>query len=188
MCRWLAYSGPPIYLDSLILRPEHSLIAQSRRAFMSASVTNGDGFGIGWYGERPEPGLFRDTRPAWNDDNLKSVSEQIRARLFFAHVCASTGTATTRDNCHRFRHGPWLFMHNGLIGGLSRSGARWHWPSSRRSTPVSRGRPTARRSSISCSATGSRMTRARPSSRPSPRSGTSLRRLGSARPSRWPPW
>lgn len=120
MCRWLAYSGPPIYLDSLILRPEHSLIAQSRRAFMSASVTNGDGFGIGWYGERPEPGLFRDTRPAWNDENLKSVSKQIRSRLFFAHVWASTGTATTRDNCHPFQHGPWLFMQNGFIGGFDR--------------------------------------------------------------------
>lgn len=118
MCRWLAYSGPPIYLDSLILKPEHSLVAQSRRAFMSASVTNGDGFGVGWYGERPEPGLLRDTLPAWNDENLKSVSEQIRSPLFFAHVRASTDSATTRDNCHPFRHGRWLFMHNGLIGGF----------------------------------------------------------------------
>ena len=25
MCRWLAYAGPPIYLDLLLLEPEHSL-------------------------------------------------------------------------------------------------------------------------------------------------------------------
>ncbi|MBM3486029.1 MAG: class II glutamine amidotransferase [Alphaproteobacteria bacterium] len=56
--------------------------------------------------------------PAWNDDNLRSVSEQIRSALFFAHVRASTGTATSRANCHPFRHGRWLFMHNGAIGGF----------------------------------------------------------------------
>jgi predicted glutamine amidotransferase len=34
-------------------------------------------------------------------------------------VRASTGTATSRANCHPFAHGRWLFMHNGQIGG-------WH--------------------------------------------------------------
>ncbi len=120
MCRWLAYCGPPIYLESLLLKPEYSLIHQSRQALRSNSAINADGFGIGWYGGRPEPGLFRDTLPAWNDENLKSVSEQIRSPLFFGHVRASTGTATTRVNCHPFRHGRWLFMHNGLIGGFDR--------------------------------------------------------------------
>ena len=96
MCRWLAYSGAPISLNELVFKPEHSLIDQSLSARSSVQTTNGDGFGIGWYGERPQPGLFRDTRPAWNDDNLKSVSEQIRSHLFFAHVRASTGTSTTR--------------------------------------------------------------------------------------------
>ncbi|MDH3476211.1 MAG: class II glutamine amidotransferase [Rhodospirillales bacterium] len=120
MCRWLAYSGPPIYLESLIFKPEHSLVDQSRRAHLGASVTNGDGFGVGWYGERPEPGVFRDTRPAWNDENLHSLSQQVRAGTFFAHVRASTGTATERANCHPFRHGSWLFMHNGYIGGFER--------------------------------------------------------------------
>jgi glutamine amidotransferase len=116
MCRWLAYNGPPIFLDAILFKPENSLIRQSLRALRSKSVTNGDGFGLGWYGTRAEPGLFRDTLPAWNDENLRSISEQINARLFFAHVRASTGTPITRSNCHPFRHGRWLFMHNGQIG------------------------------------------------------------------------
>jgi glutamine amidotransferase len=120
MCRWLAYSGPAIYLDSLIFEPEHSLISQSRRALRSVSATNGDGFGIGWYDSRPEPGQFRDTLPAWADDNLRNVSAQIRSRLFFAHVRAATGTGTSRANCHPFRHGKWLFMHNGGITGFDK--------------------------------------------------------------------
>jgi glutamine amidotransferase len=116
MCRWLAYSGPHIYLDSILFKPENSLIRQSLQARRSRSVTNGDGFGVGWYDSQPTPGLFRDTRPAWNDENLRSLSEQIRARTFLAHVRASTGTPTSRANCHPFRHGKWLFMHNGQIG------------------------------------------------------------------------
>ncbi len=118
MCRWLAYSGRPIYLDQLLFRPERSLINQSLRAYKSQVATNGDGFGVGWYAARPEPGLYRDDRPAWNDENLLSVAEQIQARLFFAHVRASTGGLSSRANCHPFRHGRWLFMHNGQIGGF----------------------------------------------------------------------
>jgi len=120
MCRWLAYCGEPIFLDSLIFEPENSLISQSRHALQSVSPTNGDGFGIGWYDRRAEPGVFRDTLPAWNDENLRSLCRQIRAPLFFGHVRASTGTATARANCHPFRHGRWLFMHNGMIGGFDR--------------------------------------------------------------------
>ena len=118
MCRWLAYSGPPVYLDSVLLKPEHSLIQQSLRSLQSRTVTNGDGFGVGWYADRPVPGLFRDTMPAWNDENLHAISEQIRSPLFLAHVRSSTLTATSRVNCHPFRHGKWLFMHNGEIGGF----------------------------------------------------------------------
>ena len=120
MCRWVAYSGRPIYLEDALFKPENSLIAQSRSARWTTSVTNADGFGLGWYGSRDQPGLFRDVLPAWNDDNLRSVSAQIRSRLFFAHVRASTGAAVSRMNCHPFRHGKWLFMHNGLIGGFDR--------------------------------------------------------------------
>ncbi|MBL8696880.1 MAG: class II glutamine amidotransferase [Alphaproteobacteria bacterium] len=117
MCRWLAYSGRPVYLEQLLFQPEHSLISQSLRARRSRVTINGDGFGVGWYGDRKLPGLYRDYRPAWNDENLRSLAEQIQSGLFFAHVRASTGTSTSRANCHPFRHGPWLFMHNGQIGG-----------------------------------------------------------------------
>ena len=120
MCRWLPYSGPPIFLDTLIFKPENSLATQSLTAQESVTTTNGDGFGIGWYGEKPEPGQFRDVLPAWNDSNLHAVSEQIASRLFFAHVRASTGTPTSRTNCHPFRHGRHLFMHNGQIGAFER--------------------------------------------------------------------
>jgi ergothioneine biosynthesis protein EgtC len=117
MCRWIAYLGEPIFLDELVTRPKQSLIVQSRNSREAKNAVNGDGFGLGWYGERSEPGVFRDVRPAWSDENLLSLAQQIKSGLFFAHVRASTGTSTTRANCHPFAHGDWMFMHNGKIGG-----------------------------------------------------------------------
>jgi len=117
MCRWVAYLGEPIFLDEFVTAPRQSLIVQSRHSREAKNAVNGDGCGLGWYAERGEPGLFRDVRPAWSDENLLSLAHQIKSRLFFAHVRASTGTATTRANCHPFAHGRWMFMHNGKIGG-----------------------------------------------------------------------
>ncbi|MEM7443364.1 MAG: class II glutamine amidotransferase [Pseudomonadota bacterium] len=119
MCRWVAYTGTPIFLDSLVSTPVHSLIRQSLHANEAKVETNGDGFGLGWYGHHAEPGIYRDILPAWSDDNLRSLCQQIQSRLFFAHVRASTGTATSRQNCHPFAIGKWLFMHNGQIGGYA---------------------------------------------------------------------
>ena len=117
MCRFLAYQGAPILLEDMISAPSHSLIAQSLHALEAHTTTNGDGFGVGWFGERATPGLYREVHPAWSDDNLRALCAQVRSGLFFAHVRASTGTATSRDNCHPFAVGRYMFMHNGQIGG-----------------------------------------------------------------------
>jgi glutamine amidotransferase len=116
MCRWIAYRGDTIALESYVTQPCHSLVAQSMHALESTAALNGDGFGLGWYGEHPEPGLYRELRPAWSDENLRNLCRHLRSHLFFAHVRAATGTAVTRTNCHPFACGPWLFMHNGLVG------------------------------------------------------------------------
>jgi glutamine amidotransferase len=119
MCRWIAYRGKPIALENYITAPVHSLIEQSRRAQESQDSLNGDGFGLGWYGERREPGVYREIRPAWSDENLRHLSRHIRSHLFFGHVRASTGTQITRPNCHPFAYDRWLFMHNGQVGDWS---------------------------------------------------------------------
>jgi glutamine amidotransferase len=115
MCRWLAYSGSPVRLEDLLYKPENSLVVQSKHARLGAEPMNGDGFGVGWYGELDAPGVFHSIRPAWNDRNLRELSAFARSGRFFAHIRASTGTAVQETNCHPFRHGRWLWMHNGLI-------------------------------------------------------------------------
>jgi predicted glutamine amidotransferase len=119
MCRFVAYVGEPVFLDELICRPAHSLLHQSLRSEQAKTRTNGDGFGVGWYGEGSEPGVYREVMPAWSDENLLSLARTLKSHLFFAHVRAATGTPIARQNCHPFRHGKWLFMHNGQIGGYA---------------------------------------------------------------------
>ncbi len=119
MCRWIAYRGETIPLERYVTAPSHSLLMQSLKALESAANVNGDGFGLGWYGEHEEPGLYREVRPAWSDENLRHLCRHIESSLFFAHVRASTGTPTTRPNCHPFSHGRWMFMHNGQLGDWS---------------------------------------------------------------------
>jgi predicted glutamine amidotransferase len=117
MCRWMAYSGDPILAHDLLFRPEHSIIDQSLHAHLGGVTTNGDGFGIGWYGngDGAAPVVFKSTHPAWNDENLREVATQIRTPLLFAHVRASSGTPVQRSNCHPFRYGRWMWMHNGSL-------------------------------------------------------------------------
>jgi glutamine amidotransferase len=115
----MAYFGDPIVAADLIFYPGHSLIDQSLNSRLGATTTNGDGFGLGWYGGAGEtPGLYKSTQPAWNDSNLLEVASHLRTGLLFAHVRASTGTEVQRTNCHPFRYGRWLWMHNGVIRGF----------------------------------------------------------------------
>ena len=120
MCRWMAYSGIPLLLERLLYTPVHSLIDQSLHSKLGAETTNGDGFGIGWYGDGSTPATFKSTEPAWNDSNLREISAQIRSGLLFAHIRAATGTPVQKTNCHPFRHDNWLWMHNGFLDGFDR--------------------------------------------------------------------
>ena len=116
MCRWLAYSGSPILIDELLLKTDHSLIDQSLHSRMGAETTNGDGFGVGWYGaDTDTPAVFHSIEPAWNDRNLREVAGHVESPLFLAHIRASSGTAVQQTNCHPFRHEKWLWVHNGLV-------------------------------------------------------------------------
>jgi predicted glutamine amidotransferase len=120
MCRFLAYLGKPVFLDEVITKPCHSLIHQSLHASEAKTVTNGDGFGLGWYANRKTPGLYRELRPAWSDENLAALCEQVSSHAFFAHIRAATGTATNRVNCHPFVYDKHMFMHNGQVGCYSK--------------------------------------------------------------------
>lgn len=126
MCRWIAYMGKPIYMDTLVTRPEHSLVAQSLNTKMrykpdgSILAINGDGFGLGWYDKKPEPGLYKVSDPAWSNENIHAICSQSQSHLFMAHIREATTGEVQRSNTHPFKHDNWLFQHNGRVNGFDK--------------------------------------------------------------------
>lgn len=124
MCRWIAYLGKQIYMDTLVTRPAHSLVAQSLNTKMrykpdgSILAINGDGFGIGWYGKKVEPGLYKVSDPAWNNENIHELCSHTEARIFMAHIREATIGEVQRSNTHPFKYKNWIFQHNGRVNGF----------------------------------------------------------------------
>jgi len=120
MCRWLGYIGAPVEPRRFLYDPERSLIEQSRSHAPGMDIPNGDGTGMGWYGRRDVPTLFRSTTPAWANETLKELASEVETGVFLAHVRAGTGTPVQTTNCHPFRFGRWLFVHNGYVAEYAR--------------------------------------------------------------------
>ncbi|KAL7568577.1 hypothetical protein ACA910_002689 [Epithemia clementina (nom. ined.)] len=144
MCRWITVmSAKDMSLSDVVLAPPNSLVQLSRDASIHPGfgsdnnhITNGDGFGIGWYHSNTTtvpryPSLnnenieghpnmyaavFKDTAPAWNNQNLREICVATRSHAILAHVRAASRFAkVTQENCHPFKCGRLLFCHNGRI-------------------------------------------------------------------------
>ncbi|HSD77261.1 MAG TPA: class II glutamine amidotransferase [Solirubrobacteraceae bacterium] len=114
----MAWHGQSVLLEELLFKTRHGLIDQSLHSRLGAETTNGDGFGMGWYGAGEGPGTYHSVLPAWGDANLRHLARHIESPLFVAHVRATSGSPVQETNCHPFSHGRWVFVHNGLIAGF----------------------------------------------------------------------
>ncbi len=117
MCRFVAYLGFEILLETVLVKPINSIIMQSLHARESDVPTNGDGFGLGWYVPEIDnhPAIFRSILPAWGDTNLLNLTAKIKSPCFFAHVRAASVGGTNTNNCHPFSYKEWMLMHNGQV-------------------------------------------------------------------------
>lgn len=118
MCRFVAYLGSDkALIADLIEKPSNSLINQSKHFEGEKATLNADGFGIAWYNHELDntPGVFKSTQPAWNDLNLKHLSEKIKSDCFLGHIRASTIGGVGKSNCHPFSYDEYAFVHNGTI-------------------------------------------------------------------------
>lgn len=129
MCRLVAYLGPPITLEALLIDPPHGLAHQAWAPQRQASGTvNADGFGVGWYDldRRAEPGVHRTTKPLWADRSFTSFAGVVAATAVLALVRGATAPAPTEESgTPPFTSGPWLFGHNGAVEGF-RTGVGAH--------------------------------------------------------------
>jgi glutamine amidotransferase len=111
----MGWLGQDVLIDELLFKTQHGIVDQSLHSRMGAETTNGDGFGMGWYGAGDGPGVYHSVAPAWGDTNLRELAAHIESPLFLAHVRAAIGSPVQQTNCHPFRHGRTLFVHNGYI-------------------------------------------------------------------------
>ena len=121
MCRVLAYIGPEIPLETLLLTPENSLINQTldpeRHPLLQLA-----GWGFGAWGEsllKPEePFLYHRPMAAFYDDNADTMIPSLQASTMLAHVRAAAYDAScvlADENCHPFSYKstPWIVAQNG---------------------------------------------------------------------------
>jgi glutamine amidotransferase len=118
----MAYLGNPINVGSVMFRERaNTIVHQSLDASQGAEPVNGDGFGLGWFSpDTGKPSRYRSTEPAWNDENLREIAETLESGAFIAHVRAAIGSPVQQSNCHPFRHGGTLFVHNGFVRDFHR--------------------------------------------------------------------
>jgi glutamine amidotransferase len=125
MCRHIAYLGPEITLEALLITPEHSLLRQAYAPrYQTKGAINADGFGVGWYDldRRREPARYRSARPMWTDQSFASLAGLVTTKALLASVrSASPGAPVEESGTAPFSDGAWLFAHNGIVPGF-RSG------------------------------------------------------------------
>ena len=121
MCRVLAYIGPEIPLESLLLTPENSLINQTLDPERHPQLQLA-GWGFGAWSEhllKPEkPFLYHRPMAAFYDDNADGMVPSLQVSTMLAHVRAANYNSTTvlaDENCHPFsyKETPWIVAQNG---------------------------------------------------------------------------
>lgn len=129
MCRHLAYVGAPIAIGTLLSDPPFSLVHQAwapRR--QRNGVVNADGFGVGWYVDGATmPARHRGAGPVWADETFAELCRVIRTGSLLAAVRSATQAMIGGQSVAAaapFRHGSWLFSHNGAVAGWPGSAAR----------------------------------------------------------------
>ncbi|WP_431921133.1 ergothioneine biosynthesis protein EgtC [Amycolatopsis tucumanensis] len=120
MCRHLGYLGPPRSPAEPVFDAPHSLLRQTYapRDMRGGGVVNADGFGLGWFGDGPEPVRYRRPVPLWSDQDLPRLARSVHSGSFVAAVRnGTTGMPSGEGACAPFTGGRWLFSHNGMVRG-----------------------------------------------------------------------
>jgi glutamine amidotransferase len=112
MCRLFGFKS------AVVSRAHRSLIA-AENALAEQARHHPDGWGIGYY-QGGDAFLLKSAGAAAGDDSFRRASERLASNTFVVHVRRATVGAVSPYNVHPFRHGRWLFAHNGTLHGFER--------------------------------------------------------------------
>jgi len=104
MCRLLGIiANKPVDLEFSLTR------------FREKAKYNPDGWGIGWY-EGGEARIFKQGVSALSPESrFQELSRSVRSKIIICHVRKGTHGMPAERNSHPFRHGCWIFAHNGCV-------------------------------------------------------------------------
>jgi glutamine amidotransferase len=123
MCRVLAYIGPEVPLESLLLRPANSLVNQALDPELYPDLHLA-GWGFAAWSEhllKPEdPFLYRRPMAAFYDDNAEHIIPSLQTSTMLGHVRAAaydSKAVLADENCHPFSFDgtPWIIAQNGYV-------------------------------------------------------------------------
>src|SRR5215207_7115624 len=117
MCRWMAWLGPPVLIEELLFKSQRGLwIRVCTRAWERSRRT---ATGLGSAGPGPARGRrCTQRRPRGATRNLRERAAHVESPPFMAHVRAAIGSPVQETDCHPFRRGDWLFVHNGFVANF----------------------------------------------------------------------
>ena len=114
MSRLLAYVGPEIRLDQLILTPSHGLLNQA----LNSQRQYADGYGIAWYDAEGIPALYSNRLPIWADTNLPGLARSLYGDLWLATV-ARADQPFAAEMIQLFADDQLVFLHDGRLSDFS---------------------------------------------------------------------
>jgi predicted glutamine amidotransferase len=110
MCRLFGFRS------NVVSRAHRSLI-QAENAVAQQARRHQDGWGIGYF-LGSDAYVHKSHSGAADDGRFQLISERLRSHTFVVHVRNATVGSIDPFNSHPFRHGAWMFAHNGSLWGF----------------------------------------------------------------------
>lgn len=118
MCRLYAMrANEPTRLECSLVLAQNALMQQSQGD--AEGLVHGHGWGVADYRDTV-PVVEKQAWAAWHGEHFRKTAARIYASTAVAHVRQATVGGTTIENTHPFRHGRWIFAHNGTIPHFDR--------------------------------------------------------------------
>jgi len=107
MCRLFGFR-------SNVVSGAHRSLVAAENALARQAQAHKDGWGIGYFiGE--EAYIMKSDTGAAEDERFDRISRRLQSHAFVVHVRRATVGQVDHLNSHPFRHGNWVFAHNGTL-------------------------------------------------------------------------
>jgi predicted glutamine amidotransferase len=97
----------------------HRSLIEAENALVQQATAHSDGWGIGYY-QGQEAYIVKAEGGAADDERFSRISRRLESQTMLVHVRRATVGDQDYLNCHPFRHGCWVFAHNGTIFDFDR--------------------------------------------------------------------